>query len=37
MIFCEIYRHRGEWKVRAVGQGYATGLKGVAKDFGVSI
>lgn len=37
MIFGEIYRHRGAWKVRAVGQGYSTGLKGVAKDFGVAI
>jgi tellurium resistance protein TerD len=37
MIFGEIYRHRGAWKVRAVGQGYSTGIKGVAKDFGVAI
>jgi tellurium resistance protein TerD len=37
MIFGEIYRHRDAWKVRAVGQGYKTGLKGVAKDFGVHI
>lgn len=37
MIFGEIYRHRDTWKVRAVGQGYKTGLKGVARDFGVSI
>lgn len=37
MIFGEVYRHRGEWKVRAVGQGYSTGLKGVAADFDVSI
>lgn len=37
MIFGEIYRHNGAWKVRAVGQGYSTGLKGVAKDFGVAI
>ncbi|MBJ7470012.1 MAG: TerD family protein [Solirubrobacteraceae bacterium] len=37
MIFGEVYRHRGAWKVRAVGQGYSTGLKGVAADFGVEI
>jgi tellurium resistance protein TerD len=37
MIFGEIYRHRDTWKVRAVGQGYKTGLTGVAKDFGVTI
>lgn len=37
MIFAEIYRRRGEWKIRAIGQGYTTGLKGVASDFGVTI
>ncbi|MDP9885970.1 tellurium resistance protein TerD [Sinomonas atrocyanea] len=35
MIFAEIYRHGGEWKFRAVGQGYASGLAGLATDFGV--
>lgn len=35
MIFAEIYRHNGEWKFRAVGQGYATGLRGIASDFGI--
>ncbi|WP_433875038.1 TerD family protein [Sinomonas atrocyanea] len=35
MIFSEIYRHGSEWKFRAVGQGYATGLRGVATDFGI--
>lgn len=33
MIFGELYRHRDEWKFRALGQGYTTGLKGVAADF----
>lgn len=35
MIFAEIYRHNGEWKFRAVGQGYASGLHGIASDFGI--
>lgn len=35
MIFAEIYRHNGEWKFRAVGQGYASGLRGIATDFGI--
>lgn len=35
MIFSEIYRNGSEWKFRAVGQGYATGLRGVATDFGI--
>ncbi|NKY39315.1 TerD family protein [Cellulomonas septica] len=37
MIFGEIYRHGVEWKFRAVGQGYDTGLAGIATDFGVQI
>lgn len=37
MIFGELYRHNGEWKFRAVGQGYSSGLSGIAKDFGVAI
>ncbi|MEU0966973.1 TerD family protein [Streptomyces sp. NPDC005917] len=37
MIFGELYRHQGEWKFRAVGQGYASGLRGIALDFGVSV
>ena len=32
MIFSELYRHNGEWKFKAVGQGYATGLAGIAAD-----
>jgi tellurium resistance protein TerD len=37
MIFGELYRHNGEWKFRAVGQGYASGLRGIALDFGVNV
>jgi tellurium resistance protein TerD len=37
MIFGELYRHSGEWKFRAVGQGYASGLAGIARDYGVNI
>ncbi|MEV6029245.1 TerD family protein [Streptomyces sp. NPDC052036] len=37
MVFGELYRHGGEWKFRAVGQGYASGLLGIAQDFGVSV
>lgn len=37
MVFGELYRHNGNWKFRAVGQGYSSGLAGVAKDFGVQI
>lgn len=37
MVFGELYRNGAEWKFRAVGQGYASGLAGIAKDFGVNI
>jgi tellurium resistance protein TerD len=37
MIFGEVYRNAGEWKFRAVGQGYSTGLAGIARDFGVNV
>lgn len=37
MMFGELYRHGGGWKFRALGQGYATGLQGVADDFRISV
>ncbi len=37
MIFGEVYRRDAEWKFRAVGQGYASGLRGIALDFGVNV
>jgi len=37
MVFGELYRNNDEWKFRAVGQGYTSGLAGIARDYGVSI
>ncbi len=37
MVFGELYRNGAEWKFRAVGQGYASGLAGIASDFGVNV
>ncbi len=37
MVFGEIYRHNGEWKFRAVGQGFKGGLAPMARNFGVNI
>ena len=37
MVFGELYRNGAEWKFRAVGQGYASGLVGIAQDFGVNV
>lgn len=37
MVFGEVYRHRsGDWKFRAVGQGWADGLGGIARDYGIT-
>ena len=37
MLFSELYRNGSEWKFKAVGQGYTTGLAGIAGDFGVPL
>lgn len=37
MIFGEIYRHQGDWKFRAVGQGFAGGLAALCGQFGVQV
>ncbi|MFD4787100.1 MULTISPECIES: TerD family protein [unclassified Streptomyces] len=37
MVFGELYRNGPEWKFRAIGQGYASGLRGIAQDFGVNV
>ncbi|WP_369143575.1 TerD family protein [Streptomyces sp. R44] len=37
LVVVEIYLRNGAWKARAVGQGYANGLAGIATDFGVSV
>ncbi|TWF80913.1 tellurium resistance protein TerD [Pseudonocardia hierapolitana] len=37
MVFGEVYRNGADWKFRAVGQGYASGLVGIARDYGVNV
>ncbi len=37
LLLAELYRRGGGWKVRALGQGYADGLAGIARDFGVDV
>ncbi len=37
LLLAEVYRRRSVWRVRAVGQGYADGLAGLARDFGVDV
>jgi stress response protein SCP2 len=36
-VLLEVYRRAGSWKVRAVGQGWATGLAGLATDYGIAV
>lgn len=36
-VLGELYRRAGAWKFRAVGQGYASGLAGLATDFGITV
>jgi tellurium resistance protein TerD len=37
MVFGELYRLGTDWKFRAIGQGYASGLRGIALDYGVNV
>ncbi|OHV61338.1 TerD family protein [Pseudofrankia sp. BMG5.36] len=37
ILLAEVYRRNGGWRIRAIGQGYADGLAGIARDFGVHV
>ena len=37
MIFGEVYRHNGEWKFKAVGQGFGGGLSALCAQFGIIV
>ncbi|SES43009.1 Uncharacterized conserved protein YkwD, contains CAP (CSP/antigen 5/PR1) domain [Streptomyces sp. yr375] len=37
LLLAELYQRDGGWKLRALGQGYADGLAGLARDFGVDV
>ena len=37
MTFGDLYRHNGEWKFKAIGQGYAGGLGPLARSLGVNV
>ncbi|WAX81439.1 TerD family protein [Streptomyces sp. KMM 9044] len=36
-VLGEFYRRQGAWKFRAVGQGYSSGLEGLASDYGITV
>jgi len=33
----EVYRHQGGWKFKVIGEGYSTGVTGLAKDYGIAL
>jgi tellurium resistance protein TerD len=37
MVFAELYRQDHDWRFRAIGRGYRSGLRGIAQDFGVDV
>lgn len=37
IVLGEFYRRKGEWKFRAIGQGWTSGLRGLAQEFGVEV
>ncbi|MFE5920635.1 TerD family protein [Streptomyces sp. NPDC056468] len=37
VLLMELYRRGEAWKLRAIGQGYADGLAGLATDFGIDV
>lgn len=37
LVLGEVYRHGGHWKFKVIGDGYATGIAGIAADFGLPL
>ena len=37
LVLGELYRHQGGWKFRVIGEGYSSGIRGIATDYGVSL
>jgi tellurium resistance protein TerD len=37
VVLAEVYRHGSDWKFKVVGEGYATGIAGVAADYGLPL
>lgn len=37
LVLGEVYRHRSDWKFKVVGEGYASGIVGVASDYGLPL
>jgi len=37
IVACELYRHQGEWKFNAVGNGFAGGLSALCSNYGLQV
>ena len=37
LVFCELYRHNGEWKFSAIGSGFQGGLASLCKNYGLDV
>jgi tellurium resistance protein TerD len=37
LVLGEVYRHSGDWKFKVIGEGYATGIAGIAADYGLPL
>lgn len=37
LVLGEVYRHQGDWKFRVIGEGYASGITGIAADYGLPL
>jgi len=37
LVVCELYRHTGEWKFNAVGNGFSGGLKALCLNYGLDV
>lgn len=37
LVFCELYRHNGEWKFSAIGSGFEGGLEALCKNYGLQV
>lgn len=37
LVLAELYRHRSDWKFKVIGEGYTSGIAGVASDYGLPL
>jgi tellurium resistance protein TerD len=37
LVLAEVYRHRSDWKFKVIGEGYTSGIAGIATDYGLPL